>query len=111
MTTPHTSALLGSAVWSGLTIAIIAMLVGFPICLVGDTVQRFAEIFGLNTRENAIESLGLFFLALATVGFALGASYRFWKLRIITEPASSPNGGPVRPPGNSGVTEGPPSVT
>ena len=32
-------------------------------------------------------------------------------LHAYTEPATSPNGGPAKPPGHSGVTEGPPSVS
>ena len=31
--------------------------------------------------------------------------------RVLAEPCASPNGGPAKPLGNSGVTEGPPSVS
>ena len=99
-----------SAFWSGLTVAVIAMLVGFPICLVGDTLQRFAEIFGMNTREDAFESLGLFVLTLALVGFLIGGVYRVWTLRGIAEPAAAPDGGPATQLGDSGTTERPPSL-
>ncbi len=99
-----------SAFWSGLTVAVIAMLVGFPLCLVSDTIQRFAEIFGMNTREDTFASLGLFVLTLALVGFLIGGGYRVWRLRGIAEPGAAPNGGPATQLGDSGTTEGPPSV-
>jgi hypothetical protein len=40
---------------------------------------------------------------------ALGLSYKKAKQNV--EPGAPPNGGPATPPANSGVTEGPPSVS
>jgi hypothetical protein len=40
-----------------------------------------------------------------------GASSTRYYLKTIAEPSAPPNGGPATQPGNSGVTEGPPSVS
>ena len=37
--------------------------------------------------------------------------WREWYRHKLTEPGAPPNGGPATPLGNSGVTEGPPSVS
>ena len=37
--------------------------------------------------------------------------WREWYRQKLTEQGASPNGGPATPPGNSEVTEGPPSVS
>ena len=36
---------------------------------------------------------------------------QMWSMRRNAEPCAAPNGGPATPVGNSGVTEGPPSVS
>jgi hypothetical protein len=37
--------------------------------------------------------------------------WRFGRRNQLAEPSAAPNGGPATPPGNSGVPEGPPSVS
>lgn len=43
-------------------------------------------------------------------GLLIFAGWRWW-IREHTEPGTAPNGGPATSVGNSGVTEGPPSVS
>ena len=48
-------------------------------------------------------------IAAPLIGIALWLAYR--AIKPTTEPGAPPNGGPAKPGGNSGVREGPPSVS
>ncbi len=99
----------------------LAQLAGF---VVGGAAGWFLAGFGLwlalgaPTGPDSGGPAFAYMLFLGPVGFLTGG---FVTMRLVgkwlkaslhhdAEPAASPNGGPATRPGNSGVTEGPPSV-
>lgn len=50
------------------------------------------------------------FYSLVGLGISAGTAW-LWRAPRNAEPCAPPNGGPATQPGNSGVTEGPPSVS
>jgi hypothetical protein len=75
-------------------LAYLAMLIGFGITAL-------------------FPPLGFAILGGAMSGFYVSALEKWIRMRLVPEAAlgAPPNGGPGKPVGNSGVTEGPPSVS
>ena len=75
---------------------------------------------GILCSEGGGKGAGDFFGGLLIVGVLTAVAFSRWlaiwfsllfKINEVAEPGASPNGGPTKPVGNSGVTEGPPSVS
>ncbi len=85
---------------------------------------RFVGVSGLQIEEGFpwvgsgmhildASSRGMETARIRVSSFEQDPAIRFWaqKVSIVAQPGAAPNGGPAKRLGNSGVTEGPPSVS
>jgi hypothetical protein len=112
--------MLGWGVLVGVGVTVFFMIFGAAIpdavnyCVNGPAVGLawLWHELGLPPQSEAAFAMPLVFGFLQW--FVIGALLGLWRCRRRrkeAEPGASPNGGPATPVGNSGVTEGPPSVS
>ncbi len=99
--------------------AIIGFILSFPANLFLNNEaanyklggSRSIETSKLIAYERSQRVIVLFFACVGALSAQVVFVVRLRGQATIAEPCTAPNGGPVTSPGNSGVTEGPPSVS